>query len=50
MAANTSGTVASITRSTANPGGIIFEVTVEGFATEPTQISKANTGGGPRAA
>ena len=33
-----------------DPGGIIFEVTVEGFATEPTHVSTTNTGGGPKAA
>ncbi len=33
-----------------DPGGIIFEVTVEGFATEPAKVSQTNTGGGPKAA
>ena len=31
-----------------DPAGIIVEVTVEGFATEPTKVSPANTGGGPK--
>ena len=30
--------------------GIIFEVTVDGFVTEPSKISTTNTGGGPKAA
>jgi catechol 2,3-dioxygenase-like lactoylglutathione lyase family enzyme len=31
-----------------DPSGIIVEVTVEGFATEPAKVSSTNTGGGPK--